>query len=177
MAGSRLEAHVRPTELGCRHVIVHAKTTNVCSGGSSFVVPARLLTGGAVKAACERVLTVVLALANRGSDGPRRPRLTAHGGATREPLSLASLLDGQVIDETGGVAAPPTFPVDPKPVRFRHRRGTRSSPRTARSLTRHRLVLVVVALDCAQDVRAGDSTRSGRGPDPRRVPRMPRAAR
>ena len=151
-----VEAQIARTELGCEQVIVHAKNTDVGSGGSSSASRQTYVTGGAVKAACERVRDRILALAEpRLGRPPADLRLT--GGMvvadTGEPLSLAALLDGQVIDETVEWRHRPTFPVDPETGQgFAHVQYAFAAHRAVVDVDTELGLVKVVALDCAQDV-------------------------
>jgi xanthine dehydrogenase D subunit len=152
-----VEAQIARTELGCEQVIVHPKNTEVGSGGSSSASRQTYVTGGAVKAACERVRDRVLALAERRLGRPPADlRLT--GGMVvadtgGEPLSLAALLDGQVIDETVEWRHRPTFPVDPETGQgFAHVQYAFAAHRAVVDVDTELGLVKVVALDCAQDV-------------------------
>src|SRR5881398_1807723 len=50
-----VEQQIARTELGVQRVIVHPKDTGVGSGGSTSASRQTYVTGGAVKAACEKV--------------------------------------------------------------------------------------------------------------------------
>jgi CO/xanthine dehydrogenase Mo-binding subunit len=152
-----VEAQIARTELGCERVIVHPKNTQVGSGGSSSASRQTYVTGGAVRAACERVRDRVLALAEpRLGRPPADLRLT--GGMVvadtgGEPLSLAVLLDGQVIDETAEWRHRPTFPVDPETGQgFAHVQYAFAAHRAVVDVDTELGLVKVVALDCAQDV-------------------------
>ena len=74
-----VEAQIARTELGCERVVVHPKDTGVGSGGSSSASRQTYVTGGAIKAACERVRARVLALA-QARLGRTEPGLRLAGG-------------------------------------------------------------------------------------------------
>ena len=152
-----VEAQIARTELGCEQVIVHPKSTAVGSGGSSSASRQTYVTGGAVKAACERVRDRVLALAEPRLGRPAADlRLT--GGMVvadtgGEPLSLAAVLDGQVAEETVEWRHRPTFPVDPETGQgFAHVQYAFAAHRAIVDVDTELGLVKVVALDCAQDV-------------------------
>jgi xanthine dehydrogenase D subunit len=151
-----VEAQIARTELGCEQVIVHPKNTEVGSGGSSSASRQTYVTGGAVKAACERVRDRVLALAQQRL-GRTQANLRLTGGMvvpdTGEPLSLAAVLDGHAIDETVEWRHRPTFPVDPETGQgFAHVQYAFAAHRAVVDVDTELGLVKVVALDCAQDV-------------------------
>ena len=167
-----VEAQIARTELGCDRVIVHPKNTDVGSGGSSSASRQTYVTGGAVKAACERVRERVLALAEqrlrswpRGDDAPGSPR----GGPTRADLrisdgsvvsragdvmvSLADLLGRDAVEETVQWRHRPTYPIDPETGQgFAHVQYAFAAHRAVVDVDVDLGLVKVVALDCAQDV-------------------------
>jgi xanthine dehydrogenase D subunit len=154
-----VEEQIARTELGCEQVIVHPKTTEVGSGGSSSASRQTYVTGGAVKAACERVRDRVLTLARERLGGPgdgASLRLT--GGMVvsdtgDEVVSLATVLDGQAVDETVEWRHRPTFPVDPETGQgFAHVQYAFAAHRAVVDVDTELGLVKVVALDCAQDV-------------------------
>ena len=152
-----VEQQICRTELGVDQVVVHAKDTQVGSGGSTSASRQTYVTGGAVKAACEAVRGKVLdrAVARTGLS---LTALRLDGGkvvaATGEVvIALADLLGRDVVEET---------------VEWRHRPTRRLDPATGQgnahvqyAFSAHRAVVdvdtelglvKVVALDTAQDV-------------------------
>ena len=161
-----VEAQIARTELGCERVVVHPKDTGIGSGGSSSASRQTYVTGGAIQAACARVRERVLALAQqrlgRTEPGLRltrgMPGLRLASGMvcspSGEPLaSLASLLRGEVIEETVEWRHRPTFPVDPETGQgFAHVQYAFAAHRAVVDVDTELGLVKVVALDCAQDV-------------------------
>lgn len=152
-----VEQQIVRTELGVDQVIAAPKDTQVGSGGSSSASRQTYVTGGAVKAACERVRERALAVIQRRL-GRTVPGLRLDGGKVVSAAEgiigdLASLLGDEVIEET---------------VEWRHRRTEAVDPETGQGFAHvqyafaaHRAVVdvdtelglvKVVALDCVQDV-------------------------
>jgi xanthine dehydrogenase D subunit len=152
-----VEQQICRTELGVNQVVVHAKDTQVGSGGSTSASRQTYVTGGAVKAACEAVRRKVLDRA-AATTGLPLTELRLDGGkvvaATGEVvMALAELLGTDVVEET---------------VEWRHRPTRRLDPATGQgnahvqyAFSAHRAVVdvdtelglvKVVALDTAQDV-------------------------
>src|SRR5262249_50856621 len=97
-----VEQQICRTELGVDQVVVHAKDTQVGSGGSTSASRQTYVTGGAVKAACEAVRSKVLnrAAATTGLsltelrlDGGRGVAATGDG-----VIALAELLGTEVVE-------------------------------------------------------------------------------
>jgi xanthine dehydrogenase D subunit len=152
-----VEAQIARTELGCERVIVHPKNTEVGSGGSSSASRQTYVTGGAVRAACDRVRDRVLALAQhrlgRTHAGLRVTGGTVVSDTGDELISLAAVLGGQVIDETVEWRHRPTFPVDPETGQgFAHVQYAFAAHRAVVDVDTDLGLVKVVALDCAQDV-------------------------
>jgi xanthine dehydrogenase D subunit len=152
-----VEQQICRTELGVDQVVVHAKDTQVGSGGSTSASRQTYVTGGAIKAACEAVRRKVLDQA-AATTGLPLTELRLDGGkvvaATGEVvIGLAELLGTDVVEET---------------VEWRHRPTRRLDPATGQgnahvqyAFSAHRAVVdvdtelglvKVVALDTAQDV-------------------------
>ncbi len=152
-----VEQQICRTELGVERVVVHAKDTQVGSGGSTSASRQTYVTGGAVKAACEAVRTAIL---ERAAAAARTPvaGLRLDGGkivssSGEVVAALADLLGAEAIEET---------------VEWRHRPTSRIDPETGQgdahvqyAFSAHRAVVdvdielglvKVVALDTAQDV-------------------------
>lgn len=112
-----IQAQIARTELGVQQVAVHPADTGVGSAGSSSASRQTYVTGGAVKAACERVRTEVLerAAAVLGRDVDEL-RLTSDGvRATRDDalLTLAELLGTDAVEHTVRWHHRPTQTLDP----------------------------------------------------------------
>ena len=152
-----VEAQIARTELGCERVVVHPKDTGVGSGGSSSASRQTYMTGGAVRAACERVRGRVLALAQQRS-GRTEPGLRLAAGmvvsAAGEPLaSVADVVRGEVIEETVEWRHRPTSPVDPETGQgFAHVQYAFAAHRAVVDVDTELGLVKVIALDCAQDV-------------------------
>jgi xanthine dehydrogenase D subunit len=152
-----VEQQICRTELGVDQVVVHAKDTQIGSGGSTSASRQTYVTGGAVKAACEAVRGKVLDRA-AATTGLPLTELRLDGGkvvaTTGEVvIALAELLGTDVVEET---------------VEWRHRPTRRLDPATGQgnahvqyAFSAHRAVVdvdtdlglvKVVALDTAQDV-------------------------
>jgi CO/xanthine dehydrogenase Mo-binding subunit len=152
-----VEEQIARTELGCEQVILHPKNTDVGSGGSSSASRQTYVTGGAVKAACERVRERVLALAQqrlgRTEGGLRLTGGMVVSDAGDEVVSLAAVLGGQAVDETVEWRHRPTFPVDPETGQgFAHVQYAFAAHRAVVDVDTDLGLVKVVALDCAQDV-------------------------
>jgi xanthine dehydrogenase D subunit len=152
-----VEQQICRTELGVERVVVHAKDTQVGSGGSTSASRQTYVTGGAVKAACEavraRVLERAAAAARIPADGLRLDGAKIVSGTGEVVAALADLLGSDAIEET---------------VEWRHRPTSRIDPETGQgnahvqyAFSAHRAVVdvdtelglvKVVALDTAQDV-------------------------
>jgi xanthine dehydrogenase D subunit len=158
-----IEQQICRTELGVDHVVVYPKDTRVGSGGSTSASRQTYVTGGAVKAACERVRERVLVLA--------RPRLGLAATAASPPAdlrlqdghvvsaaggvlaSLADILGGEVIDETVQWRHRPTYPVDPETGQgVAHVQYAFAAHRAVVDVDTDLGLVKVVELACAQDV-------------------------
>jgi xanthine dehydrogenase D subunit len=152
-----IEQQICRTELGVANVAVYPKDTQVGSGGSTSASRQTYVTGGAVKAACERVRERVLGLAQRQL-GRTVIDLTMQDGllvsAAEGALgSLADLLGGEVIDETVQWRHRPTFPVDPETGQgFAHVQYAFAAHRAVVDVDADLGLVKVVELACTQDV-------------------------
>ncbi len=113
-----VEQQICRTELGVDRVVVHPKDTTVGSGGSTSASRQTYVTGGAVKAACERVRDRVLGLAQRGLGRTATGLRLAGGYVVSEAGgtlgSIAEVVGGEIIEETVEWRHRPTRPVDPE---------------------------------------------------------------
>ncbi len=152
-----IEQQICRTELGVDNVVVHPKNTAVGSGGSSSASRQTYMTGGAVKAACEKVREGVLGLAQQ------------RAGRTLADLRLA---DGMVVSQSEGVVSSITDVLGQdaveETVEWRHRPTEAVDPETGQGFAHvqyafaaHRAVVdvdvglglvKVVELACTQDV-------------------------
>src|SRR4029453_6612985 len=152
-----IEQQICRTELGVDNVVVHPKNTVVGSAGSSSASRQTYMTGGAVKAACERVRERLIGIAQQ------------RGGRTLADLRLA---EGMVVSESEGVVASITEVLGQdaieETVEWRHRPTEPIDPETGQgsahvqyAFAGHRAVVdvdvdlglvKVVELACTQDV-------------------------
>jgi CO/xanthine dehydrogenase Mo-binding subunit len=152
-----VEQQIARTELGVHQVTVHPKDTAVGSAGSSSASRQTYMTGGAVKAACEKVREGALAAVQRRL-GRSLPDLRLAGGKVISDTEgvvgeLAGLLGDEVIEETVEWRHRPTYPVDPETGQgFAHVQYAFSAHRAVVDVDTELGLLKVVALDCVQDV-------------------------
>jgi len=152
-----VEQQIARTELAVDRVVVHRKNTQVGSGGSTSASRQTYVTGGAVKAACEKVREVVLGMAQRQL-GHTIAGLRLEGGkvvADGEGViaAIADVLGGRVVEETLEWRHRPTQPVDPETGQgFAHVQYAFSAHRAVVDVDVELGLVKVVALDCAQDV-------------------------
>lgn len=113
-----VEQQIVRTELGVDQVVTHPRDTTIGSAGSTSASRQTYVTGGAVRAACERVRARVLELAEQRLGRPAAELRLEAGGvllASGEPLaSLADVLGGERVEETVEWRHRPTHPVDPE---------------------------------------------------------------
>jgi xanthine dehydrogenase D subunit len=152
-----VQQQIARTELGVQRVILQASDTAVGSGGSSSASRQTYVTGGAVKAACERVRARALAIAADRTGQPAAGlrldggQVVGDGGAVLG--DLASLLGEEVIEETVEWRHRPTRPVDPETGQgFAHVQYAFAAHRAVVDVDTELGLIKVVALDCAQDV-------------------------
>ena len=152
-----VEQQIARTELGVHAVVVHPKDTQVGSGGSTSASRQTYVTGGAVKAACEKVRERALK-AIRQRTGHATADLRLDSGkviSEREGVigTLADLLGDEVIDETVEWHHRPTVAVDPETGQgFAHVQYAFSAHRAVVDVDTELGLVKVVALDCVQDV-------------------------
>ena len=152
-----VEQQIARTELGVHAVVVHPKDTQVGSGGSTSASRQTYVTGGAVKAACEKVRERALK-AIRQRTGHATADLRLDSGkviSEREGVigTLADLLGDEVIDETVEWHHRPTVAVDPETGHgFAHVQYAFSAHRAVVDVDTELGLVKVVALDCVQDV-------------------------
>jgi len=111
-------AQIARTELDVPSVVVHPADTTVGSAGSSSASRQTYVTGGAVRAACARVRTDLLALAAAVLDAdPATLRLRA-GAVVSDVdgagVGLAPLVAGDAVEHTVEWRHRPTYPIDPE---------------------------------------------------------------
>jgi xanthine dehydrogenase D subunit len=152
-----VQQQIARTELGVDRVIVHAQDTAVGSAGSTSASRQTYVTGGAVKAACEKVRARALAIAagrtGRASSGLRldgRLVIDDRGALLGD---LAGLLGDEVIEETVEWRHRLTQEVDPETGQgFAHVQYAFAAHRAVVDVDTELGLIKVVALDCAQDV-------------------------
>ena len=152
-----VEQQICRTELGVDRVAVHSKDTKIGSAGSSSASRQTYVTGGAVKAACEKVREVVLEMAQRQL-GHTIGNLRLEGGdvVSEGEVVVAALVDvlgDRVVEETVEWRHRPTEAVDPETGQgFAHVQYAFSAHRAVVDVDVELGLVKVVALDCAQDV-------------------------
>ncbi|HEY2691109.1 MAG TPA: molybdopterin cofactor-binding domain-containing protein, partial [Streptosporangiaceae bacterium] len=152
-----IEQQICRTELGVEQVLIHPVDTQVGSGGSTSASRQTYMTGGAVKAACERVAEQVAGLAQRRL-GRTVAGLRLEGGKvvsdTEGPLaSIADVVRGEIIEETVEWRHRPTYPVDPETGQgFAHVQYAFSAHRAVVDVDTDLGLVKVVELACTQDV-------------------------
>jgi CO/xanthine dehydrogenase Mo-binding subunit len=152
-----VEQQVARTELGVDRVVVHPKDTEVGSGGSTSASRQTYVTGGAVKAACEKVreraLAVVEQRLGRTVAGARFEGGTVVSDREGVLGTLADLLGDEVVEATVEWRHRPTEPLDPETGQgFAHVQYAYAAHRAVVDVDTELGLVKVVALDCAQDV-------------------------
>jgi xanthine dehydrogenase D subunit len=151
-----IEQQICRTELGVGNVAVVPKDTGVGSAGSTSASRQTYVTGGAVKAACERVRERLLAKVSGQRGGADRGLRLADGliWSGSEALGpIAGFLGADVIEETVQWRHRPTRPVDPETGQgFAHVQYAFAAHRAVVDVDTDLGLVKVVALDCAQDV-------------------------
>jgi xanthine dehydrogenase D subunit len=152
-----VEQQIARTELSVQRVIVHPKDTAVGSGGSTSASRQTYVTGGAVKAACEKLRARVLAIAASQTGHPADSlrleggKVIGHGGGVVG--DLAGLIGDEIIEETVEWHHRPTESVDPETGQgFAHVQYAFAAHRAVVDVDTELGLIKVVALDCAQDV-------------------------
>lgn len=153
-----VEQQICRTELGVDRVVVHTKDTQVGSGGSTSASRQTYVTGGAVKAACEKVREVVVGMTQRQL-GHTVADLQLEGGKVVSDrdgevvAALADVLGDRVVEETVQWRHRPTEAIDPETGQgFAHVQYAFSAHRAVVDVDVELGLVKVVALDCAQDV-------------------------
>ena len=152
-----VEQQIARTELGVDRVVVHSKNTQVGSGGSTSASRQTYVTGGAVKAACEKVRDVVLGMAQRQL-GHTVAGLRLEGGKVVSDsegvlAAIVDVLGDRVVEETLEWRHRQTQSVDPETGQgFAHVQYAFSAHRAVVDVDVELGLVKVVALDCAQDV-------------------------
>ncbi|MQA60644.1 MAG: xanthine dehydrogenase subunit D [Actinophytocola sp.] len=152
-----VQAQIARTELGVERVTIHPIDTQIGSGGSTSASRQTYVTGGAVKAACEKVRGRVLKLAAERLGRPAAAlRLDGDKVVSDADGVMAALVDvlhEDVVEETVKWRHRPTHPLDPET--------GQGNAHVQYAFAAHRAVvdvdvdlglIRVVQLDCAQDV-------------------------
>jgi xanthine dehydrogenase D subunit len=152
-----VEQQICRTELGVERVVVHPKTTGVGSGGSTSASRQTYVTGGAVKAACEAVRSVVLARASlalgRGAGELRLDGEKIVGTSGEVLIGLGDVLGDDAVEETVEWRHRPTHAIDPETGQGdAHVQFAFSAHRAVVDVDVELGLVKVVALDTAQDV-------------------------
>src|SRR5450631_490410 len=161
-----IEQQIARTELTVDSVVVHNKDTQVGSGGSTSASRQTYVTGGAVRAACEKVRDELLGMAQRQL-GQTIAGLRLEGGKVVSDsegvvAAIADVLGDRVVEETAQWRHRPTEAIDPETGQgFAHVQYAFSAHRAVVDVDVELGLVKVVALDCAQDV--------GRAINPRAV--------
>jgi xanthine dehydrogenase D subunit len=152
-----VEQQICRTELGVDRVVVHGKDTKVGSSGSTSASRQTYVTGGAVKAACEKVREVVLGMAQQRL-GHTVTGLRLEGGQVVSDgegvvTALADVLGDRVVEETLEWRHRPTEAIDPATGQgFAHVQYAFTAHRAVVDVDVELGLVKVVTLDCAQEV-------------------------
>jgi xanthine dehydrogenase D subunit len=152
-----IEQQICRTELGVDRVAVSPADTAVGSGGSTSASRQTYVTGGAVKAACERIRERLFALAQRHL-GRTVAGLRLAGGAVvsdaEGPLGpIAKFVGGEVLEETVEWRHRPTYPIDPETGQgLAHVQYAYAAHRAVVDVDTDLGLVKVVELACTQDV-------------------------
>jgi xanthine dehydrogenase D subunit len=152
-----IEQQICRTELGVDQVVVSPADTTVGSGGSTSASRQTYVTGGAIKAACERIRERLLAAAQRRV-GRTVAGLRLAGGAVvseaEGPIgSIAEFVGGEVFEETVEWRHRPTYPVDPETGQgFAHVQYAYAAHRAVVDVDTDLGLVKVIELACTQDV-------------------------
>jgi xanthine dehydrogenase D subunit len=152
-----IEQQICRTELGVDHVVLHPKDTTVGSGGSTSASRQTYVTGGAVKAACERVRDQVLGLAQRRLGRTVTGLRLAAGHVVSDAEgtlgSIAEIVGGEILEETVEWRHRPTYPVDQETGQgFAHVQYAFAAHRAVVDVDTDLGLVKVIELACTQDV-------------------------
>jgi xanthine dehydrogenase D subunit len=152
-----VEQQIARTELAVDRVVVQGKDTQIGSAGSTSASRQTYVTGGAVKAACEKIREVVLEMAQRQL-GAAIAGLRLEGGKVVSDsegvvAAIVDILGDRVVEETVQWRHRPTEATDPETGQgFAHVQYAFSAHRAVVDVDVELGLVKVVALDCAQDV-------------------------
>jgi len=152
-----IEQQICRTELGVDQVLVSPADTRVGSGGSTSASRQTYVTGGAIKAACERVRERVLGLAQRGLGrtvaGLRLEDGQVVSDAEGQLGAIAGFVGGEAIEETVEWRHRPTHPVDPETGQgFAHVQYAYAAHRAVVDVDTDLGLVKVIEMACTQDV-------------------------
>ena len=152
-----LQAQIARTELGVERVTIAGADTQVGSAGSTSASRQSYVTGGAVRAACQEVASVVrLVAGERLAHDPEDLLLAGGKVVTRSGAPVADLVDllgDDVVERTVEWRHRPTSPLDPETGQGdAHVQFAFAAHRAVVDVDVELGLVKVVALDCAQDV-------------------------
>jgi xanthine dehydrogenase D subunit len=148
-----VEQQICRTELGVDQVVISPADTRVGSAGSTSASRQTYVTGGAVKAACERIRERVLAMAGRRLGRAVTGLADGCVLAGVGPVPLAEVLGDEVVEETVEWRHRPTYPIDPETGQgFAHVQYAYAAHRAVVDVDTDLGLVKVVELACAQDV-------------------------
>jgi xanthine dehydrogenase D subunit len=152
-----IEQQICRTELGVDQVVVSPADTAVGSGGSTSASRQTYVTGGAIKAACERIRERVFVLTQRRLGRTVAGLRLADGDVLSEVEGrlgpIAEFVGGDVIEETVEWRHRPTYPVDPETGQgFAHVQYAYAAHRAVVDVDTDLGLVKVVELACTQDV-------------------------
>jgi xanthine dehydrogenase D subunit len=148
-----IEQQICRTELGVDEVLINPIDTQVGSAGSTSASRQTYVTGGAVKAACERIRDRVF---TRAEGYLGRTATGLSGGCVvsgTERIPLAKVVGDEVIEETVEWRHRPTYPIDPETGQgFAHVQYAYAAHRAVVDVDTDLGLVKVVELACTQDV-------------------------
>jgi CO/xanthine dehydrogenase Mo-binding subunit len=152
-----VEQQIARTELGVEQVTVHPKDTTVGSAGSTSASRQTYVTGGAVKAACEKVREQVLIRAQRLVGRTVADLRLAGGSVVSDAediaISLVDVLGDEPLEETVEWHHRPTEAIDPETGQgFAHVQYAFSAHRAVVDVDTELGLIKVVEMACTQDV-------------------------
>jgi xanthine dehydrogenase D subunit len=152
-----IEQQICRTELGVDHVVLHPTDTAVGSGGSTSASRQTYVTGGAIRAACERIRDRVLGLAQRRL-GRTVAGLRLAGGCVVSDAegtlgAIAEIVGDEILEEIVEWRHRPTRPVDPETGQgFAHVQYAFAAHRAVVDVDTDLGLIKVIELACTQDV-------------------------
>ncbi len=151
-----VEQQICRTELGVDQVLITPADTRVGSGGSTSASRQTYVTGGAIKAACERVRERVFALAEQRLGRTVAGLRLADGRVVSDaegPLGPIAAFLREPVEETVEWRHRPTYPIDPETGQgFAHVQYAYAAHRAVVDVDTDLGLVKVVEMACAQDV-------------------------